>query len=1028
MWNFTQLKISKSNTTFIFLFFCSVIVKSQVTKTFIDNFNTLSYSNNNGTENWASDWVETNEDTNFNGGRISIRANMLNFQNLDNISISRTLDLSNASSVVLSLNYNSIFRGGEVLLVQLWNNTTSGWDTAITISNNTIATATYNLTSGQISSASAIRLISGPDTNWDGSDTITLDNITFTSSYPDRDNDGVEDSADLDNDNDGILDADECALTTTNLVANGDFSSGYFNNWTGGGGQWQNPNQYAFYEDYSAASSTIQQTINVTTGVEHTLTFDIGTLTSYPNSTTFNVRIAGVLVYSRTSNQIFAANGGNSAHTGGGNISNTSTITIPFTPTSNSVAISFEGSAAAHSHHELFLDNISVVANDSCSDTDGDGVLNKYDLDSDNDGIYDAVEAGHNQAQTNGIVNGAVGTDGVPNSVQAAGQANSGVVNYTMANSDGDSIKDYLDADSDNDSCNDVREAGYPESSSKTGELSGTGYNSTNGLVTGNVNGYTTPTDSNSNGVYDYKEVGTLATITSQPADQSVAAGTNAIFNVVGSGSNLTYQWQVSANDGGTFTNIAGATASTLLVNNVSIAEDGNFYRVLVTNGSYVCFATTSTIAILTIATDFDGDGVTDRDDLDDDNDGILDSIESNNCGVTDPIVEVVIFTEDFGSATGNRVFTPYTNYNYEDGSGSAGGSADLQDGEYTIFENISATASWAPSIWQTQGDHISGSDRMAIFNANNTAGLEFYRRPLTKVDAGIPLQISLWAMNLDTNIPGNNGRTQPNITINIEQNGSVVYSFNTGSINREANGSPNAWKNFTGSFTPASINALELVLINNAPGGLGNDVALDDIQISQFFCDSDGDGIANIYEEDSDNDGCTDANEAYADAGADADGNGYYGTGNPPAVNADGTVVAASYQTPADGNNNGIYDFLEAGSIPIISVQPANRVGFAGGTIDFTVSDTGDTYQWQLSTDGGLNFNNISDGTLYTGAQTSTLAINPLELSFNNYQYRVIISSSSYICGNLISSSASLFTRVRTVITNRRITVRVKK
>jgi hypothetical protein len=282
--------------------------------------------------------------------------------------------------------------------------------------------------------------------------------------------------------------------------------------------------------------------------------------------------------------------------------------------------------------------------------------------------------------------------------------------------------------------------------------------------------------------------------------------------------------------------------------------------------------------------------------------------------------------------------------------------------------------------------------------------------------------------MNLDTNISGNNGRTQPNITINIEQNGSVVYSFNTGGINREANGSANAWKNFTGSFTPASINALELVLINNAPGGLGNDVALDDIQISQFFCDSDGDGIANIYESDSDNDGCTDANEAYADAGADADGNGFYGTGNPPAVNADGTVVAASYQTPADGNNNGIFDFLEAGSVPTISVQPANRVGFAGGRIDFTVSDTGDSYQWQESTDGGTIFNNIVNGVIYSGAQNNSLTINPINISMNSYLYQVVVTNSSFICGNIVSNTAELIVVVSTIITNIKITYRVNK
>ena len=94
-------------------------------------------------------------------------------------------------------------------------------------------------------------------------------------------------------------------------------------------------------------------------------------------------------------------------------------------------------------------------------DTDGDGVPNHFDLDGDNDGIYDAVEAGHDQAHTNGALTAAVGQDGIPNSVQAAGQANSGTVNYTVSDSEtvADGIPDYLDLDSDGDGLPDNVEA-----------------------------------------------------------------------------------------------------------------------------------------------------------------------------------------------------------------------------------------------------------------------------------------------------------------------------------------------------------------------------------------------------------------------------------------------------------------------------------------------------------------------------------------------------------------------------------------
>jgi cyclophilin family peptidyl-prolyl cis-trans isomerase len=111
------------------------------------------------------------------------------------------------------------------------------------------------------------------------------------------------------------------------------------------------------------------------------------------------------------------------------------------------------------------LDAVEGTAN---TDTDADGLPNSADTDSDGDGIYDYGEA---RALTtadraaldpdgNGTINGAVGTDGVPNAVQAADKLNSGEVNYVPLNTDGDVLPDFLDIDSDADGLKDVREVG----------------------------------------------------------------------------------------------------------------------------------------------------------------------------------------------------------------------------------------------------------------------------------------------------------------------------------------------------------------------------------------------------------------------------------------------------------------------------------------------------------------------------------------------------------------------------------------
>jgi Ca2+-binding RTX toxin-like protein len=96
-------------------------------------------------------------------------------------------------------------------------------------------------------------------------------------------------------------------------------------------------------------------------------------------------------------------------------------------------------------------------------DTDSDGVVDRLDLDADNDGILDVMEAGHTALDANhdGRVDGApasFGTNGLLNSLETA--PDSGLINYQPRNTDGDRVFDFQDLDSDNDGINDVIEGG----------------------------------------------------------------------------------------------------------------------------------------------------------------------------------------------------------------------------------------------------------------------------------------------------------------------------------------------------------------------------------------------------------------------------------------------------------------------------------------------------------------------------------------------------------------------------------------
>jgi hypothetical protein len=102
----------------------------------------------------------------------------------------------------------------------------------------------------------------------------------------------------------------------------------------------------------------------------------------------------------------------------------------------------------------------------SAFDKDGDGVPNSFDIDADNDGIPDVIEAGGVDANGDGILDNFSDTDndGLSQTVDgnntgAPGSGNGlGAIDF-----DGDALPNNLDLDSDGDGITDLREAGIPD-------------------------------------------------------------------------------------------------------------------------------------------------------------------------------------------------------------------------------------------------------------------------------------------------------------------------------------------------------------------------------------------------------------------------------------------------------------------------------------------------------------------------------------------------------------------------------------
>ena len=113
----------------------------------------------------------------------------------------------------------------------------------------------------------------------------------------------------------------------------------------------------------------------------------------------------------------------------------------------------------------------------------------------------------------------------------------------------------------------------------------------------------------------------------------------------------LEYQWQLNLGDGWInledTTTYAGLDSTTLSIDSVEQIMDGSLYRLVVTSALVCSDKIFSSDAKLTVLPDNDRDRVPDIEDLDDDNDGILDTEEGSGDTDNDGIPNVFDLDSD---------------------------------------------------------------------------------------------------------------------------------------------------------------------------------------------------------------------------------------------------------------------------------------------------------------------------------------------------------------------------------------------
>ena len=181
-----------------------------------------------------------------------------------------------------------------------------------------------------------------------------------------------------------------------------------------------------------------------------------------------------------------------------------------------------------------------------------------------------------------------------------------------------------------------------------------------------------------------------------------------------------------------------------------------------------------------------------------------------------DPIVNT---TFGAGSNPGGPLAAAATNYQYV-------ANDCPNDGFYTVRNS---TASCFSNSWHTlTSDHTGDPNGFFMLINASVQPSAFYVDTVKGLCTNTTFEFAAWIMNVLRTTACGSG-IQPNLTFTIEKtDGTILQAYNTNNIPGQQNPT---WQQYGFFFTtPAGVSDVVLRIFNNAQGGCGNDLALDDI------------------------------------------------------------------------------------------------------------------------------------------------------------------------------------------------------
>jgi hypothetical protein len=458
----------------------------------------------------------------------------------------------------------------------------------------------------------------------------------------------------------------------------------------------------------------------------------------------------------------------------------------------------------------------------------------------------------------------------------------------------------------------------------------------------------------------------TNVSIATQPINRLVCIGSAVNFNVVANGTSPEYQWQISGDGGITFNDINGEVSAGIAYNPVPYSLNNSIFRVKISNSC----PSTVTSSSVSLQIGLQADIVIEPNDI-------------TTCVGTDAIFSVETIGDPLTyqwqvSSDGGANFTNIpgaTGYEYT----VSNATAALTGNKYrAVISSCSTTPTVSNAATLTVSNLATISTQPTNVNACRGGNAT-----ISVVATGSEL-IYQWQVSTDGGITYNDidGATSSSFLINGVTNADNNNKYRVNISNNCASNATSESATLlvsepaTLTSQPISQSVCEGSNINFAITTAGNNVSY------QWQVSTDGGtNFINIT-------GATNASYQLGNVSPDLNNNIYR---------------AVVFSCSAVGLNSETA-LLNVTRLPLVLTAPTNTTACVGNAAVFGIEAVGDNvqYQWQMSSDGGITFDDI------TGATSASITINNVGLNMNNYLFRVLLSNT---CSASVLSPTAILT-----------------